>query len=95
MRGPILPISCNLLALTPISPFRPRHWRGALLPAASKIRFEIIESAKRPVSAVADFNEIRDVQIVDIVEDRSREINLLFDEEKSFDDKIVAEQFVF
>ena len=91
--GPILPIGADLLALTPISAFRPRRWRGALLPHRAKVRFEVLESGKRPVSAVADQREIRDVALVEIVIDRTRELTLLFDPEHALDDRITMEQF--
>jgi NAD+ kinase len=92
--GPILPIDADLLALTPISAFRPRRWRGALLPHRARVRFEILESAKRPVSAVADDFEVRDVVAVDLAEDRSVTMTMLFDEGHSLDERILAEQFV-
>ncbi len=91
--GPILPIDAALLALTPISAFRPRRWRGALLPRRARTRFEILEAPKRPVSAVADDLEVRDVTIVEVAEDRSISVTLLFDEGRSLDERILAEQF--
>ena len=91
--GPILPIDAALLALTPISAFRPRRWRGALLPHRAKVRFEILESAKRPVSAVADDFEVRDVSAVDVAEDRSIAMTMLYDAGHSLDERILAEQF--
>jgi NAD+ kinase len=91
--GPILPIDAALLALTPISAFRPRRWRGALLPRRARTRFEVLEAAKRPVSAVADDLEVRDVTIVEVAEDRSVSVTLLFDEGRSLDERILAEQF--
>jgi NAD+ kinase len=91
--GPILPIDADLLALTPISAFRPRRWRGALLPHRARARFEILESAKRPVSAVADDFEVRDVISVDVAEDRSVTMTMLFDEGHSLDERVLAEQF--
>jgi NAD+ kinase len=91
--GPILPLEADLLALTPISPFRPRRWRGALLPAASKIEFEVREAKKRPVSAVADQLEVRDVVHVQVAIDRSITLSLLFDPEYALDDRISLEQF--
>jgi NAD+ kinase len=91
--GPILPIYAPLLALTPISPFRPRRWRGAVLPNRSEIVFEILEPEKRPVSASADFVEIRSVARVEIREDaRSRSL-ILFDSDHSWDERILNEQF--
>jgi NAD+ kinase len=92
--GPILPIDAALLALTPISAFRPRRWHGALLPRRAQVRFEILESAKRPVSAVADDFEVRDVTAVDVGEDRSVTMTMLFDAGHSLDERILAEQFV-
>jgi len=92
--GPILPIDADLLALTPISAFRPRRWRGALLSHRARVRFEILESAKRPVSAVADDLEVRDVTAVDVAEDRSISMTMLFDAGHSLDERILAEQFV-
>jgi NAD+ kinase len=92
--GPILPIDADLLALTPISAFRPRRWRGALLSHRARVRFEILEAAKRPVSAVADDLEVRDVISVDVAEDRSIATTMLFDAGHSLDERILAEQFV-
>ncbi len=92
--GPILPIDADLLTLTPISAFRPRRWRGALLPHRAHVRFEILESGKRPVSAVADDLEARDVSIVDVAEDRTIGVTMLFDAGHSLDERILAEQFV-
>ncbi|WP_277968262.1 NAD kinase [Sphingomonas echinoides] len=92
-QGPILPLGSNMLALTPISPFRPRRWRGAILPDKARIRLRVLEPGKRPVSAVADQREIRDVALVEIVIDRNRELTLLFDPEHALDDRITMEQF--
>jgi len=92
--GPILPIDADLLALTPISAFRPRRWRGALLSHRARVRFEILEAAKRPVSAVADDLEVRDIIAVDVAEDRSISMTMLFDAGHSLDERILAEQFV-
>jgi NAD+ kinase len=92
--GPILPIDAALLTLTPISAFRPRRWHGALLPRRAIVRFEILESAKRPVSAVADDFEVRDVTAVDVAEDRNVTMTMLFDHGHSLDERILAEQFV-
>ncbi|MPT48195.1 MAG: NAD kinase [Sphingobium sp.] len=92
--GPILPLGSKLLALTPISPFRPRRWRGAILPEKSRIRFNVLNPEKRPVSAVADQREIRDVQRVDVAVDYSCTLTLLFDPEHTLDDRIAAEQFI-
>lgn len=93
--GPIIPLSGNMLALTPIAPFRPRRWRGALLNHESSITFEILESDKRPVSAVADFTEVRDVTSVSVFEDRSISLSLLFDPEHNLEERITTEQFSF
>lgn len=93
-QGPIIPIGAELLALTPISAFRPRIWRGALLPATTKITFDILESDKRPVSAVADFTEVRDVTEVTVSEDRKHSLTLLFDAEHNLEERIVREQFL-
>jgi NAD+ kinase len=92
--GPILPIDAALLALTPISAFRPRRWRGALLPHRARTRFEILEPDKRPVSAVADDFEVRNVTAVDVAEDRSIAMTMLFDAGHSLDERILAEQFI-
>ena len=93
-QGPIIPLDAQILALTPISAFRPRRWRGALLPHRARARFEILEAAKRPVSAVADDQEVRNVISVDIAEDRSVAMTMLFDAVHSLDERILAEQFV-
>lgn len=92
--GPILPLDSSLLALTPISPFRPRRWKGAILPDRYVIKLTILESSKRPVSAVADQREIRDIASVEVALDRSRALTLLFDPEHALDDRIAMEQFV-
>ncbi|MBA15098.1 MAG: NAD kinase [Sphingomonas sp.] len=92
--GPILPLASGLLALTPISPFRPRRWRGALLPDRTRIGMRVLEPAKRPVSAVADQREIRDVARVDVAVDQMRDLTLLFDPEHALDDRITMEQFI-
>ncbi|HEX3755430.1 MAG TPA: NAD kinase [Rhizomicrobium sp.] len=91
--GPILPIDAALLALTPISAFRPRRWRGALLPHRARVRFEILENAKRPVSAVADDFEVREVIAVDVAEDRSIAMTMLYDAGHNLDERILSEQF--
>ena len=93
--GPILPINAPLLAVTPLSPFRPRRWRGALLPHTAKIRIDILSSQKRPVSAVADDLEVRDVERVEISEDRNISVTMLFDAGHSLDERVLAEQFVY
>jgi NAD+ kinase len=92
--GPIMPIDAALLALTPISAFRPRRWHGALLPHRARTRFEIRDPKKRPVSAVADNLEVRNVASVDVAEDRSISMTMLFDAGHSLDERILAEQFV-
>jgi NAD+ kinase len=92
--GPILPIDAALLALTPISAFRPRRWRGALLSHRARTRFEVLEADKRPVSAVADDFEVRHVACVDIAEDRSVSMTMLFDAGHSLNERILAEQFL-
>ena len=83
-----------MLALTPISPFRPRRWRGAILPDKARIGIRVLEANKRPVSAVADQREVRDVASVDIAIDHTRDLTLLFDPEHALDDRITMEQFV-
>lgn len=92
--GPILPLASDLLALTPISPFRPRRWRGALIPDRSEIEFRVLEAAKRPVSAVADQVEVREVASVRVSTDKSISLELLFDPEYALDDRIAMEQFL-
>ena len=91
--GPILPIDAHLLALTPISPFRPRRWRGALLPHGAHIRFEVLDTIKRPVSAVADHAETRAVIQVDVEEARSVDLFMLFDPGHNLDERVLSEQF--
>ena len=92
--GPIIPMGADLLALTPISAFRPRRWRGALLPHTVRILFTILESRKRPVSATADYHEVRDVQAVEVGEDRSISMRLLFDPDHNLAERILLEQFI-
>lgn len=92
--GPILPIDSNLLALTPISAFRPRRWRGALLPHHAKVRFEALEVEKRPVSAVADGLEVRNIVSVDVAEDRSTAMIMLYEAGRNLDERILTEQFI-
>lgn len=92
--GPILPLGSQMLALTAISAFRPRRWRGAILPDKTRISLRVLDGQKRPVSAVADQREIRDVAQVDVAMDRARELTLLFDPEHALDDRISMEQFV-
>ena len=91
--GPILPINSRLLALTPISAFRPRRWRGALLPHRAHVRIEVLEADRRPVSASADNLEARDVTVVDIREDANSALTLLFDPGHALDERILREQF--
>ena len=91
--GPILPLGSNVLALTPISAFRPRRWRGALLPSKAHIVFEVLENDKRPVSAVADYTEVREVTRVAVAEDRSIDLKLLFDPGHGLEERILNEQF--
>ena len=91
--GPIVPLSANLLPLTPISAFRPRRWRGALLPSTAEVLFEVLERDKRPVAAVADFTEVRDVASVAVSEDRTVTATVLFDPDQGLSERIIAEQF--
>ncbi|MFO1018536.1 MAG: NAD kinase [Hyphomonadaceae bacterium] len=91
--GPILPIDSRLLALTPISAFRPRRWRGALLPHRAQVRIEVIEPDRRPVSAAADNLETRNVTAVDIREDGHAALTLLFDPGHALDERVLREQF--
>lgn len=91
--GPILPIDAKLLALTPISAFRPRRWRGALLPQMADVTFTALEAEKRPVSAVADHTEFRNVVEVNIKQSKKHEMLILFDSDHSLDERILAEQF--
>jgi NAD+ kinase len=93
--GPILPINSPLLALTPISPFRPRRWRGAIVPHQARITIESLEAEKRPVAAVADQFEVRNISKVEIAEDRKRSARLLFDPGHSLAERVLAEQFRF
>jgi NAD+ kinase len=92
-QGPIIPIKAPLLALTPISPFRPRRWHGALLPNSAKVMIEVLEAEKRPVAAVADHDEVRDVRSVEIGMDHKISIPMLFDPGHSLDERILREQF--
>jgi NAD+ kinase len=91
--GPIIPINGEVLALTPISAFRPRRWRGALLPHTARVTFEVLEADKRPVSAVADNHEVRDVVEVHVAEDRDIALSMLFDAGRSLEERVLAEQF--
>lgn len=92
-QGPILPLDSPLLALTPVSPFRPRRWRGALLPKSVTVRMDILEVDKRPVNAVADHTEVKSVTSVTVREDTQNRVTLLFDEEHTWDERILNEQF--
>jgi NAD+ kinase len=92
--GPILPLDCDLLALTALSPFRPRRWKGALVKNSSVVEFRVLEAGRRPVSAVADQVEVRDVVHVKITSDLTRRLELLFDPDYALDDRILMEQFL-
>jgi len=89
--GPILPINASLLTLTPISPFRPRRWRGALLPNVAKIRFDVLEPDKRPVSAVADHTETRSVTRVEVEQASRIDLLMMFDPGHSLEERILSE----
>ena len=93
VQGPIIPIGAPLLALTPISPFRPRRWRGALLPDRAHVTVEVREPIKRPVAAVADHNEVRSVRSVEISMDHNLSMHMLFDPGHNLDERILREQF--
>jgi len=93
-QGPILPLGTQALALTPISPFRPRRWRGAVLPGSARVRFEVLDHYKRPVSATADAQEVRNVVAVDIFEEKTIRLKLMFDPDHSLEDRILDEQFL-
>ena len=92
--GPILPIGANLLALTPVSPYRPRRWRGALLRHDAVVRLEAIDPERRSISATADNVEVRDIKSVEIAEDRARSLIMLFDPGHALDERILREQFL-
>lgn len=92
--GPILPLDANVIALTPISPFRPRRWKGAILPHESSIFIEILDADKRPVNAVADFTEVKDVSSVLIHENRSVTLRVLFDPDHDLEERMIKEQFL-
>ena len=94
VHGPIIPIDGRVLALTPISAFRPRNMRSVLLPHTAKVRFDVLEADKRPASAVADNYEVRDVLTVDVVEDRETRLHMLFDAGRSLEERVLAEQFL-
>lgn len=91
--GPIIPLGAGVLALTPISAFRPRRWRGALIPHTAKIGFEVLDPVKRSVSATADYTEVRDVVTVEVRENREIAFTLLFDPEHNLEERVWAEQF--
>ncbi len=91
--GPIIPTGANVLALTPISAFRPRRWRGALIPHEAHIRFDVLERIKRPVSATADYTEIRDIVSVEVWQSRDNTKTLLFDPDYNLEERILKEQF--
>jgi NAD+ kinase len=93
VQGPILPINAALLALTPISAFRPRRWRGALLPDTAYVVIEVLEEEKRPVAAVADHDEARDVRRVEVLSDKTISMRMLFDPGHSLEERILREQF--
>ena len=92
-QGPIIPVGAPLLALTPISPFRPRRWHGALLPDRARVTIEVLEPAKRPVAAVADHDEVRSVRSVEVHLDHATAMHMLFDPGHSLDERIIGEQF--
>ncbi|MFN5351483.1 MAG: NAD kinase, partial [Alphaproteobacteria bacterium] len=92
--GTILPLNTDLLALTPISPFRPRRWRGALLPNDAIIKFTVLDTEKRPVNAVADFNQFNNIKEVEIRIDKSNHLKILFDPGHSLEERILREQFI-
>jgi NAD+ kinase len=91
--GPIIPLDARVMALTPISAFRPRRWRGALLPHTARVKLEVLEAEKRPVSAVADNFEVRDIIEVSVAEDRNTKLHMLFDAGRSLEERVLAEQF--
>lgn len=93
-QGPILPLGTEAMALTPISPFRPRRWRGAVLPSSAHVRFEVLDNYKRPVSATADAHEIRNVISVDVYEEKNIKLKLMFDPDHSLEQRILDEQFL-
>lgn len=93
-RGPIIPLNANILALTPISSFRPRRWRGALLPQRVKIRIEVLNYDTRPVSATADNVEARDIKYIEISTDKTKKLTILHDSDYSLDERIMKEQFL-
>ena len=92
--GPILPLGTGTLALTPISPFRPRRWKGAVLPSSARVTFDILDYDKRPVSATADAQEVRDVVSVEVSEEENIKLKLMFDPDHSLEERILDEQFI-
>lgn len=94
VHGPILPLGTEAIALTPISPFRPRRWRGAVLPSSVHIRLEVLDYKQRPVSATADAEEVRNIVSVDVCEEKTVRLKLLFDPDHSLEDRILDEQFL-
>jgi len=92
--GPILPLGTEAMALTPISPFRPRRWRGAVVPSSANIRFEVLDHYKRPVSATADAHEVRNVISVEVFQEKEIKLKLMFDPDHSLEDRILNEQFL-
>jgi NAD+ kinase len=94
VHGPIVPLTAGVLALTPISAFRPRRWRGALLSHGARVRFDVIEADKRPVSATADYTEVRNVVSVTVRETREVELTMLFDPEHNLEERVFKEQFL-
>ncbi|MDA7982001.1 MAG: NAD kinase [Alphaproteobacteria bacterium] len=93
--GPILPLGCGLLALTPISPYRPRRWRSALLPSRACIRLEVLDPERRPAGATADFHDFEGVRSIEVREDRDVSVPLLFDPEEQLSERLLREQFSF
>ena len=91
--GPIIPLGAGVLALTPISAFRPRRWRGALLPNTAFVVIEVLEVDRRPVAAVADHDEVRDVRRVEVLSDKTMAMRMLFDPGHSLEERILSEQF--
>jgi NAD+ kinase len=92
--GPIVPMDADILCLTPISAFRPRRWRGALIPHDSVVRFDVLEEEHRPVNATADTSEVHSITSVEIAQDRSIDLRLLYDRGHNLADRIIAEQFL-
>ena len=93
--GPIIPLGANVLALTPVSPFRPRKWQGALIPNTAGLEFTNLDPQKRPLGAAADGYEVTDVAWVQVTEDRSHPVNILFDPGHSLEERIFSEQFAY